>query len=352
MHLAHSLAAGPDAVFQILQRRKSDFVHAGWSSRITASAPDELDVLAHDVDDGNRHGDVVLVRLASGTAPLKAEEVVASAVAWPSEIATASDGAGTIYASVLVRTGATDGGAPVAKLTVRRKTAGEGSFDPLPDLATDLLPGAAPETGAGSLAVDRAGQLHVAYHHCDDAFGRSSPRYRSFDGQAWTAPKALAVTGSHQAGAGLRFSLSGTRKLASFFFRKQFQTVDPTADLHLVSWELATEPPALEIVDQALPSPETGTRYRAAMAVDGFGLVHVAIVRPLPGNKTGTLEYLRQTRSSDGVVRWLTDIVDPDVVSESDGAFVDLVVDDAGRPHIAYQSGADLAVRYATRFDR
>lgn len=87
------------------------------------------------------------------------------------------------------------------------------------------------------------------------------------------------------------------------------------------------------------------------MAVDKFALVHLAIIRPT-STTAGYLEYRREARDASGSTKWLSDIVDPDVLSDTSDAFVDLVVDENARPHIAYRSGKDLKVRYATRFDR
>ena len=91
--------------------------------------------------------------------------------------------------------------------------------------------------------------------------------------------------------------------------------------------------------------------YRVAMAVDKFGLIHLAIIRPSPGN-AGTLEYRRQARDASGNVKWLSDIVDDNVLAGGANGRVDMVVDDKARPHIAYISDVDLKVRYATRYDR
>lgn len=49
---------------------------------------------------------------------------------------------------------------------------------------------------------------------------------------------------------------------------------------------------------------------------------------------------------------WLVDVVDPNVISQFETGALDLLVDENARPHIAYFSGADSKVRYATRYDR
>jgi hypothetical protein len=111
--------------------------------------------------------------------------------------------------------------------------------------------------------------------------------------------------------------------------------------------------PQIEILQQQIPSSDPAEpAYRVAMAVDKFGLVHLAMVLPSTPPTRGTLDYVRQTRGADGTTKWLTDTVDDDVLTALTPAFVDMVVDENARPHIAYRSGKDGTVRYATRFDR
>jgi len=66
---------------------------------------------------------------------------------------------------------------------------------------------------------------------------------------------------------------------------------------------------------------------------------------------------VRQTQSSGGSITWLTDTIDEnalgtDLTATAPNAFAAIVVDAAARPHIAYRSGKDGNVYYATRFDR
>jgi transposase len=61
--------------------------------------------------------------------------------------------------------------------------------------------------------------------------------------------------------------------------------------------------------------------------------------------------YARQTRKA-GVVKWLEDGIAADLPCEDTaGVVLSMVVDDKGRPHIAYVVAA-VGVLYATRFDR
>jgi hypothetical protein len=87
------------------------------------------------------------------------------------------------------------------------------------------------------------------------------------------------------------------------------------------------------------------------MAVDKWGLVHLAVVRPTT-TTAGTLDYWRQTPVDGGGTKWLQDVVDDDVRASDQYGLVDMVVDENGRVHIAYRSGVDYKIRYATRYDR
>lgn len=63
------------------------------------------------------------------------------------------------------------------------------------------------------------------------------------------------------------------------------------------------------------------------------------------------LEYRRQILVG-GQTKWLTDIVDDQVMGDTAGAHVAIFVEDDGRPHIAYVNSYRAEVRYATRTDR
>ncbi len=148
-----------------------------------------------------------------------------------------------------------------------------------------------------------------------------------------------------------RIGVWENRKVAVYFSFKSPSTLQ-RAELRLATWERSGDAPSIELLDQSIPFDDaTHPAYRVAMAVDRWGLIHLVIVRPSAAG-AGYLEYKRQARGSDGTTTWLSDIIDPDVISDASRALVDLVVDDRGRPHIAYVSGKDLKVRYATRYDR
>jgi len=332
-------------------REPADFIgiQKGFHVRLGASAPDDLHVLSHDVEDGTS-GDVVHRRLVSGKAPLTNAEAVFAAVPSKTEIGLLVDGAGDAYATARVVSTTTDGGVPLWKVVIRRKAAG-GPFAPLPDVADGMRVDVAPDIGATSAARASDGSIGLLYHHAESTFW-SAPRFVAFDGTAWSSPKtAESPPPQGIAGANPRLAIHGTRKYAAYFSRKSQPAETATAELRLATWSLSSEFPTVEVIAEGIPSPKPmDPRYRVAMAVDPHGLVHLVIAHP-SNTLGGMLEYRRQTRVGDRVV-WLRDIVDEDVISSDVAPAVDLVVDEDSRPHIAYVSAIDLGVRYATRFDR
>jgi len=203
--------------------------------------------------------------------------------------------------------------------------------------------------GQISALIDGAGVAHVAYHFAQIA-ASSTPRYAEQVGLGWTPAKTIdnqQLEGL--AGFSVALALVGSKRYAAYFTRKTGQT---TAELRLASWVAQSDVPEIAVLDQGIPAGDPAApRYRVAMAADRHGLLHLAIVRPA-GVTGGSIEYRRQSRAA-GRTTWLTDTVDGDVLSEQSGeALVDLVVDDAARPHIAYVSGRTGDVLYATRYDR
>jgi hypothetical protein len=275
-------------------------------------------------------------------------------VSQPTEIAFGSDLAGNTVAAYRLATTA-----PRSKLASKQGTPA-GVFTALPDLGTTLHAQDAPGIGAGSLFVDPGGQVHFLYHYNDDALAPqfTTPRYHTLAGATWSDRKTIH-NNAPDGVSGFSGSLAvfGTKKYAAIFFRKAGQAGAKTADLLLVSWDALLDTPKVEIIDSQIPSPDLTypeqPAYRVAIAVDKFGLVHLAILRPTDDtHKNGFLEYRRQTREPAGGTKWLSDIVDPTAFSDLSTAYVDMVVDENARPHIAYRSGKDDLVRYATRFDR
>lgn len=350
MRLLHFIAANGSFTPAMITRPGGLALQAGYDVKLAASNPDTIHVLAHDVDD-TTSGDVVAMKLVGGIEPLTDPELVVAGVQQKTQLAFSADGSGNLFATALFRTGTKDGGGTLAKLVARKKV-GAAAFASMPDVITDLTPDDAPGVGATSLFVDGAGTLNLLYQFCDAQFS-SQPRHHLFDGSNWSLRKTVdngALDGF--SGFSPRLAVSGTKKIAAYFYRKGAQAGTATADLRVATWTLASDMPAIEIVDQGIPSADQGApRYRVAMAVDKFGLIHLAVVRPANAT-SGTLDYVRQTRVAGGGTKWLSDIVDEEVLGDGQEAAVDIVVDENARPHIAYRSAADLKIRYATRYDR
>lgn len=358
MHLVHFTPSMPTYPPPKLVVRSTGFAsHDGYATKIAAMAPDTLQVLSYDMDDNTFTGEVHLRKLVAGAEPLT-DALVASGVKAPTEIAFGSDLAGNTVAAYRVSTGAT-----TAKLSSKQGTPA-GVFTALPDLGATLHPQDAPGVGAGSMFVEASGQVHFLYQYNDDAIAPqfTTPRYHTLAGNVWSDRKTIHNNAPDGlSGFSASLAVFGTKKYAAVFFHKAGQAGAKTADLLLVSWDALVDVPKTEIIDTQIPSTDPlYPAYRVAIAVDKFGLVHLAIIRPTDdilgmGPKNGFLEYRRQTREPGGGTKWLSDIVDPAVfVSTNPGsqAHVAMVVDDNARPHIAYRSGNDDSVRYATRFDR
>jgi hypothetical protein len=355
MHFAYFTPTTPTyAAPKLITKSTGLGFHDGYLMKLAASAPDTLALLTYDQADYT-DGEVHFRKLVAGTEPLT-DALVATGVKYPTVIGLGSDLAGNTIATYRVSTAAT-----TAKLSAKKGTPA-GLFTALPDVAPTVRPQDAPGIGAASIFFDSGGQAHLLYHHNDNAIAPqgSWPRYHTLAGSVWSSPKTI----NNNAPAGLSgYSSSivvfGTKKYAVLFSFKSGQSTNPkTADLLLVSWDAALDMPATEILDTQIPADGSlNPAYRAVLGVDKYGLLHVAMIIPtdidLNGNsKNGYLEYRRQTRLPDGTAKWLTDIVDPDVISEFSSAFVDMVVDENARPHIAYRSAKDGKVKYATRFDR
>ena len=199
-----------------------------------------------------------------------------------------------------------------------------------------------------SAVSDETGSTHAAFH-APRSGGHSEPRYTQLAGTIWTDSKVLDnAAGTGTSGFSIALGLAGSTHYAAFYSRPQSATV---ADLLLASWTGRDSTPTILRVDQNIPSESVDApRYRVAMAIDRWGLVHLVMAHPGPGG--GAIEYRRQSRHA-GQVTWLSDIIDQDVVSDISGpAMVAIAISPNGRPHIAYYRASDNTVVYATRTDR
>ncbi len=330
----------------VMVRKGSDYEHVGHTAKIVASGTDTFHMLVHDVDDVDESGDIKVVKHTGAAPSFSTPEVVFAEVRRGAETAIAVDGTGTTVASARVSTGPNK-----ARFAVARQI-GAAAYAALPDLSTTLAPGSAPGIGEASLTYDAQGKLHLVYHH-NDAIAGSWPRYHTFDGTGWSYRKTLDNNVPEGfAGYSPRLVVSGNKKIAAYFFRRSGQPAPATAELRIATWTGSDDTPQVSVIEQSITSTsDLSPRYRVAMAIDPFGLLHLAVVQP-EGLDNGRLVYMRQVRAG-GETKWLEDTIDPSVLAQnSDAAFVDLVVDERARPHIVYRSGIDGLVRYATRFDR
>lgn len=351
MRLTQFVPASPGFTPSMTPRPTTRYLHTGARSRIVATGDDDFEVLAHDVDDGSPIGDVVVVKLAAGSTHWSHPQLVAGGVPSPSELALAVGPSGELYAAVRVETGATDAGT-IAKLAAFKRPPG-GSFSALPNIVDGLTIDRAPGVGASSLNVDATGLLHVAYHACV-GLSCSTLRYRTLSGSAWSSPHTIDQSIKEIAGfdPSIAVAAPGPKKHAAYFVRRAAGGGRGEAELRVAAWTLTAEQPTIELLAQRIISDDPRSpRYRVAMAVDPYGLLHVVYVHA--SSDGSPLRYLRQTRLDDGRVAWLRDTIDPDVSSIATAtAPIAIVVDDDARPHIAYVSGQDPRLRYATRYDR
>jgi hypothetical protein len=324
----------------------------GAATKIAAEAPDTLVVLSHDPGDyagPGKSGDVVLRKLVNGTGALAPGGAVATGVRHPTQLGFSIDSAGTLVATVMVTTATGDAGT-AGKIMAYRKI-GAGALSPLPDLTSGLQLGI-PGAGETSLFATPSNQLHALYHYtASSAF--TFMKHHTLDTSAWSAQKSVESTaGNGVYGYSPNVRAYGTRKIVTYVARKAGQAPPATADLKIARWQAQLDTPIYETLDANLYATDTTFPHcRVAAAIDKYGLEHVVYFAPTSAT-AGPLVYRRQTRTANGDLTWLVDTIDPDALDGQNQPWVDLYVDDNARPHIAYISGKDGKVRYATRFDR
>lgn len=182
----------------------------------------------------------------------------------------------------------------------------------------------------------------------------SQPRFRRWDPiSALSSTKTIDnATAAGVVGGSIDLVVTADEQVAAYF---AVPSGAQTAELRLARWASFNDPPQITVLDQAIPLGDPSPEYELAMAVDRWGLLHLAILSPssitTPNVPRGVLEYRRQIRVG-GQTKWLTDIVDDQVMGDTGGAHVALFVEPDGRPHIAYVNSYRAEVRYATRTDR
>ncbi|RKY69236.1 MAG: hypothetical protein DRP97_05525 [Candidatus Latescibacterota bacterium] len=219
------------------------------------------------------------------------------------------------------------------------------------DLGDDFI---STVSGVGHLAVVRqpGGGLAYALHLGSGL--RSAPCFRRYDAlNGWSSKMTIDnKTYAGIAGQSIDLAITQTKHHATYFFVPEGST---TADLRLATWASSNDKPEITVLRQTIPTDAILPEYEAALAVDSWGLLHLAVILPSPktspGTSVGVLEYRRQVLIA-GQKKWFTDIVDDDVLSTSFSSHVALWVEPGGRPHIAYFNGRTGKMMYATRDDR
>ncbi len=342
LHIAHfarpSSPATSDGglmpVPEIATIARTQFDNVGFVADIAASTSSRLHVAYQSVPDNE-----ISYATLETTGPPSSAETIATGIGDPSCIALGVLPSGDVRAAYY------DPGQRT--LFSKLRTAQNGWQSP-----STIRSGFEPDAGVSGIGhvvqvIDEVGSAHVAFHQ-SRATGQSEPRDSQLAGSLWTDPKTLENIGfTGYAGFSMALGVTGQTRHAAYYV---IPSAGIGADLHLARWVSASDMPTVEILAQQVPT-HTSPRSRVAMATDSWGLLHLAIVQPLE-NGTGYLEYRRQRRVA-GQVTWVFDIVDDNVLAAgSEAALVDIALDKDGRPHIAYYRAADLAVCYATRFDR
>ncbi len=319
--------------------------HVGVPCAVTAGGPADTLMLAY-VDEDVEELDYQ--ELAQGGPDLSAIELVATGIGTGSYLSLASTSSGGARAAYFV---------PALGAIRSAARVPSGGFGAPSEIVSGLVPGP-PGVGQVSLFIDATDTPNVLYSSGITS-NYSTAVYASFDGTSWSQMKTLendSLTG--YSGYSPSLVVVGPNKYAGYFFVPSGERPPFFGELHLASWQTFLDMPAVQILASGLAASSANQetldlRFATALAVDRYGLLHMVVVRSMPSSPS-PLEYTRQA-IVDGTVTWLTDEIDADVLGSSDdapNAFAALVVDDAARPHIAYRSGRDGNVYYATRFDR
>ena len=228
----------------------------------------------------------------------------------------------------------------------RRRHAGGRRSRRCPIWRRRSTPRTRPASAPASMFVDPGGQVHLLYHYNDDALAPqfSTPRYHTLAGATWSDRKTIDNNAPDGlSGFSASLAVFGTKKYAAFFFRKaRASRRQRPRTCCSSSWDCAPrhaddrDPRLSRSRRRTRSTPRTASRSRSTSSAS---CTSRSSGRRTSTHKNGYLEYRRQTREPGGGTKWLSDIVDPDVFSDLSSAFVDMVVDENARPHIAYRSG-------------
>jgi hypothetical protein len=307
------------------------FDRVGVRSALAAGASDDLHLVFLEVSDiGNSVQYCKIGACQSGN-----REQVAGNFSSRGEVAVTVAASGVVAAAFNFNSGTLS--------SYARGAAGWGAAKVIKSMIDTTAAG----PGQVRLTVDSTG-LPVAAFHYTLAVGLAQPRASQFDGMFWSTSKTLDNNSpSGLVGYSIGLAMFNDVHYATYFA----QATNNTAELRLATWQAAGDPTDVSVLVQGLPVADfAGPLHNAAVAVDKWGLLHVAVIEPQsPGG--GVLEYRRQTIVA-GQPKWIADIIDDAAVGSGDPSLVDIAVDDSGRAHIAYFNQATGNVLYATRFDR
>lgn len=318
----------------------------------SASDPDAVHAVYQTMTNGV--SGPVLYRLV-GASTLGPEETVAVAVARTSmSIAASSTGNVAVsYADIA----APDLGAhePRTETIARERAVTSGAFSKPASLDVMAADTSTQVDGIGRsrLRYDERGRPHAAIFNVSN--GVSGVATYSVKTGGVFETRSLE-TGHYErlSGQSIDLAVFGETKTAAYFSTTQ----DAGPSLILASWIALPSPSTYPTYETLIPSGQIhrleSALYRQSLSldVDKFGLLHLAVVIPISPTQC-TIEYRRQKRIS-GTLSWVVDVIAANLTCDGSAEpLVDLVVDDSGRPHIAYFTfDPTMRVEYATRFDR
>jgi hypothetical protein len=301
-----------------------------------ASGPNEDFHLVYQVNDQGEGGEIQYRTLGPSNA-MSAPQVLASAGP-RTQLSLALSPSGDAWVNYYVPGTAASTGFIATKV----RAATTGMFGPsivfLQNIPQALVPGA----GRSVIRFDSGVASAVGFRPIDERSGSST--YAEVSGVQWATNRRQFSSPTRRTGHSIDLAHFGGRKFVAYF---EINGTTNRADLMSGSWATSGEVLSPEVLRADLRAD--GEAPELALAVDSFGLVHVAYVHQLSGSGTSKCDvmYKRQT-STAGKLIWIEDAIARNMACES--LRVAMVVDEKARPHIAYN---DIDhVYYATRFDR
>ncbi|MFO0678375.1 MAG: hypothetical protein U0169_17695 [Polyangiaceae bacterium] len=232
------------------------------------------------------------------------------------------------------------------KLVARTRTDTTGVWSAPTTPGSSYVDRTAPDVGRNEIVLDPTGTPIVGYvaSRFDE---ESTVQCTELQGALWGNVRTLAqnmATGF--AGHSLGFAVGPDLRHAVYYVDIPTR---PQAALVYTTHAGISDIPSESVIDGVVERYDGRLVEGAAIAVDGYGLVH--IVYSHVSSTGSSLTYRRQVQRGNSTV-WLEDQIVHDVFSRDYRVKVALTVDAKGRPFIAFVNEKDLTVRYATRFDR